>query len=135
MHRLAVPVAGLIVVLTVCEALAQDNVPPAFGAFMGLMQGMINQAQQQQALDQLRNSPEYRDQEIQPGGLTRGQVIIVQQLLNERGYNVGAADGVIGPKTRAAVAQLQQRAGVPITGYPTPQLLQALLQAQNSTGN
>ena len=112
---------------------AQYDGQQAVGAFIGTIGAMMQQAaqqrQQQQQLQQLRNSPEFRDQEIQPGGLTRGQVIVVQQLLIERGYDVGAADGVVGPKTRAVVAQLQAKAGVPITGYPTKQLMDALVQS------
>jgi peptidoglycan hydrolase-like protein with peptidoglycan-binding domain len=60
----------------------------------------------------------------------RSQVIIVQQLLLQRGYDVGAPDGVVGPKTMAVVGQLQARAGVPVTGLPDEQLLHALLNEQ-----
>jgi hypothetical protein len=92
--------------------------------------GSINQAPKHQDLDRSRKSTEYRNQEVQPGGLTRAQVIIVQQLLLQQGYKVGAPNGKIGPKTMAVVGQLQQKAGVPVTGLPDQQLLDALLQAQ-----
>jgi hypothetical protein len=69
-------------------------------------------------------------QQIQPGGLMRSQVVIVQQILAQRGYDVGEADGLVGPKTMAVVAKLQQMAGVPITGLPDQQLLEALVQGQ-----
>lgn len=78
----------------------------------------------------IRNSPDYQYQEIQPGGLTRGQVVIIQQLLNKRGLDVGDPDGLVGPKTMAVVAQLQRKAGVPATGLPDQQLFDALLDGQ-----
>jgi peptidoglycan hydrolase-like protein with peptidoglycan-binding domain len=71
-----------------------------------------------------------REQEIQPGGLTRGQVIIVQQILREKGHDVGEPDGVVGPKTRTVVGRLQAQAGMPVDGYPTQLLLDALLAAK-----
>lgn len=111
---------------TIAQSSGQEAVETIFGAIGNVMQHAI----EQQRLEQLRNTPEYRDQEIQPGGLTRGQVIIVQQLLSERGHDVGAPDGIIGPKTRAVVARLQAQAGVPITGYPTQDLLEALARPQ-----
>src|ERR1700760_146605 len=78
-----------------------------------------------------KSSPECQATAIQPGGLTRNQVIIVQQLLTKRGYDVGTPDGTIGPKTITVVGKLQQQAGVPVTGLPDQRLLEALLQADN----
>lgn len=92
--------------------------------------GSVNQAPTRQKLDRSRKLTEHRNQEVQPGGLTRAQVIILQQLLLQHGYKVGVPSGKVGPKTMAVVAQLQQKAGVPITGLPDQQLLDALLQAQ-----
>jgi peptidoglycan hydrolase-like protein with peptidoglycan-binding domain len=105
------------------SSLAQDDNPvlPFFNIVGGLIEQKITE-------EGIKNSPEYRNQEIQPGGLTRGQVIVVQQKLIDRGFDVGAPDGIIGPKTMAVVATLQHQAGVPVTGYPTAQILEALLQ-------
>jgi len=103
-------------------AFAQDP-----NQIIGPMIDFMNQAMQQAAR---QNSPEYQDQQVQPGGLTKGQVIIVQQLLAKEGYDVGPPDGEVGPKTRAAVAIAQHKARVPITGLPDQQLLDALLGAQ-----
>jgi putative peptidoglycan binding protein len=69
-------------------------------------------------------------QQPQPGGLTRGRVIIVQQLLTQKGYDVGQPDGVVGPKLMAVVAQLQRKAGVSVTGYPDQRLFDALVDGQ-----
>jgi len=120
----------LVVVLTVglvAPATAQDA-NQVVGPFMNMVGTLIQQSIQQQEIERQRNSPDFRNLEIQPGGLTRAQVIIVQQRLTDLGYDVGGADGVIGPKTMAVVAQLQARAGTPVTGYPTEQLMDALLQ-------
>lgn len=46
-----------------------------------------------------------------------------QRLLNARGYQVGPADGVAGPRTRAAVREFQQLIGMPLTGDTTPELV------------
>ena len=88
------------------------------------MQAVALKNQQKKEEEALKNSPDA----VQPGGLTRAQVMIVQQKLIDRGYDVGAPDGIVGPKTMAVVATLQSQVGTPITGYPTPQLMEALLQ-------
>lgn len=108
------------------SAFAQDG-PQVFSNFLDFMQRTI---EQQQQLEAQKNSTDYKNQELQPGGLTRGQVIIVQQLLLQQGYDIGQPDGTVGPKTRAAVAKLQFKAGVPATGLPSQQLLEALLQGR-----
>lgn len=101
------------------SAFAQDP-QQVIAPFLDLMNKAIEEGQRQ-------NSPAYQYQQIQPGGLTRGQVIIVQQLLIKRGYDLGDPDGIVGPKTMAVVAQLQVKAGLPPTGLPNQQLLTALL--------
>ncbi len=123
-------IIAMLVMCMIGEPSKAQEGQEVIGPFVDLMGKMIDEGVRQQELERIHNSPEYRDQEIQPGGLTRGQVIIVQQLLIQQGYDVGAPDGEIGPKTRAVVAQLQSKAGVAITGYPTQQLLEALLQPQ-----
>jgi membrane-bound lytic murein transglycosylase B len=50
----------------------------------------------------------------------------LQQQLSRRGYAIGAADGVIGPKTRAAIADWQRRNGEIADGHAGGRLLQAL---------
>ena len=58
--------------------------------------------------------------------LSRSEIKALQQTLNERGFDAGAADGVLGPATRAGVRRLQQSLGLPADGYATPQLLKRL---------
>lgn len=59
-------------------------------------------------------------------GLSRGQIVQLQQLLAQRGHNVGAADGIVGQRTRAAIAAEQNRMGMAATGRPDAAFLQAI---------
>lgn len=107
---------------------AQDA-QQAIGPFLDTVNTIIQNAIEQEKRDQWLKSPEGQAAQIQPGGLTRSQVTIVQQLLIQRGFDVGQPDGVVGPKTMAVVGKLQQEAGVPVTGLPDQRLLEALLNA------
>ncbi len=55
--------------------------------------------------------------------LSRSEVLALQEALNARGMDVGAADGVLGPATRAGVRRLQQSLDLPADGYATRELL------------
>ena len=59
-------------------------------------------------------------------GLSGEQVQALQRKLQDRGYDVGGADGIIGARTRAAIQDEQQRLGLPADAWPTPALLNAL---------
>jgi membrane-bound lytic murein transglycosylase B len=50
----------------------------------------------------------------------------VQAMLLRRGYEIGTPDGVIGPKTRAAVIDFQTRAGLLPDGHVSGNLLRVL---------
>lgn len=58
--------------------------------------------------------------------LNKAQRAEVQTLLNRAGYDVGSPDGVVGPKTRAAVMAYQARAGIPADGHVSGLLLDRL---------
>jgi membrane-bound lytic murein transglycosylase B len=58
--------------------------------------------------------------------LTADQRRQVQKLLLRRGYEIGSADGIIGPKTRAAVMHFQSAAGLLPDGFVSGRLLAAL---------
>ena len=49
-----------------------------------------------------------------------------QQALNDKGFNVGAPDGVVGPKTQAALEKFQQSKGLGGSGSLDSQTLAAL---------
>ena len=58
--------------------------------------------------------------------LGRDSVRLIQQRLNERGYNAGVPDGIAGPQTRSAIAAFQNASGFAPDGQPSPALLQSL---------
>ena len=59
--------------------------------------------------------------------LSRQQLTALQTALNQRGFDSGAPDGVMGPTTRGAIRGYQRSVGLPADGYPTQDLLQRLL--------
>src|SRR5688572_27215450 len=59
-------------------------------------------------------------------GLSRAERREVQQRLIERGYDLGTADGVIGPRTRTAIGEFQLSAGMPVDGRAGTRVLNAL---------
>ena len=61
--------------------------------------------------------------------LTRAERIELQKQLARLGYPVGAADGVIGAKTRAALRTYQSTLGVPPDGFATATLLEKLKES------
>ena len=59
-------------------------------------------------------------------GLTQVERIRVQQRLTALGFDTGSTDGVLGPKTKAALEAWQQATGQAVTGKASPEVLQAL---------
>ncbi|WP_224825922.1 lytic murein transglycosylase [Cognatishimia sp. MH4019] len=59
-------------------------------------------------------------------GLTKEDRIILQERLTARGFDTQGADGVIGANTTAAIEAYQASRGSPVTGTPSPAMLQAL---------
>ena len=53
----------------------------------------------------------------------------VQQLLADLGYDSGPADGVVGPRTRAAIRAFQADVGLPVDGQISNELHTALTHA------
>lgn len=62
--------------------------------------------------------------------LSRPQLQALQEALNRRGFAAGAADGVMGPATRAGLRGYQRSIGVAPDGYPTMELLERLMAPQ-----
>ena len=58
--------------------------------------------------------------------LTRQQLLELQTALNQRGFDSGTPDGMMGPATRDALRRYQRSAGLPADGYPTLDLVQRL---------
>ncbi|MBS0013238.1 MAG: lytic murein transglycosylase [Desulfobacterales bacterium] len=58
--------------------------------------------------------------------LSRNQIKEIQQNLNRLGFDAGPADGVAGPRTRAAIRAFQQNHDLAADGYPSAKLLERL---------
>ncbi|HVL74346.1 MAG TPA: lytic murein transglycosylase [Beijerinckiaceae bacterium] len=58
--------------------------------------------------------------------LSRAERRELQRLLAARGHDVGEPDGRIGPKTRAAIQEIEKQIGMAPTGRPGGKVLQAL---------
>jgi len=63
------------------------------------------------------------------GALSTAQLKTLQQSLNALGYETGTPDGLLGPRTQAALRQYQAACGLPVDGYPAPSVLEHVLQA------
>ncbi len=58
--------------------------------------------------------------------LNTSEVRQLQQELRKQGFKAGPADGILGPRTEAALRQFQQQKGLHVTGQPDQQTLAAL---------
>jgi len=58
--------------------------------------------------------------------LSPAQIKQVQEALDQKGFHVGHADGVVGRDTRQALSDFQRRQKLPQTGLLDDQTLQAL---------
>jgi len=63
-------------------------------------------------------------------GTSRAERREIQQFLVQRGYDIGAVDGLIGDKSRQAIRQEQTRLGLNPTGRAGQQILRAFRQEQ-----
>jgi len=61
-----------------------------------------------------------------PQASNQNAIKSIQQALEQKGYNIGNADGVMGPKTRQALRQFQQEEGLPPNGQINQQTMAAL---------
>lgn len=59
-------------------------------------------------------------------GLSRVQRTHLQKLLNKNGFNVGKADGRIGPITRAQIKKAQRKFGMKVDGRPGTRIYRKL---------
>jgi membrane-bound lytic murein transglycosylase B len=58
--------------------------------------------------------------------LRRDQVIALQEQLNDKGFNTGTPDGILGPGTRRAIGEFQHQQGMIADGFPGKEVLALL---------
>jgi|GEM_PF-2409636 len=63
---------------------------------------------------------------VQPEAMERSDIRRIQELLREQGFDPGPIDGIVGPRTRAAVEAFEEAQRLPVTGDVTPGLLDLL---------
>ena len=61
-----------------------------------------------------------------PGVVDRAAIVEMQKLMISLDLYGGAADGLMGPRTSAAIREFQQMAGMPVDGKPSAALLESL---------
>ncbi|BCH15986.1 MULTISPECIES: lytic murein transglycosylase [unclassified Mesorhizobium] len=73
----------------------------------------------------LAGAPQFDPRNPEPG-LNGDQMRALQTKLEARGHDVGTVDGILGTNTREAIRKEQMRLGLPVDGWPTPELLAKL---------
>ena len=73
----------------------------------------------------LQGQKKYKHQNPE-GILSIDSMILLQRLLQKRGYDVGKIDGILGAKTRQSVRKLQLHYGLPADSWPNLELLERL---------
>ena len=85
--------------------------------------------------DRLRGQPPFTTAwPTDDPGLSRAQRRELQALLIQRGYAIGAIDGVIGAGTRAAIEDVQRRKGMPPDGRAGRKILDLLRGGDPAAG-
>lgn len=72
--------------------------------------------------------PRVLEQEEAQLGMTQSVRVLVERRLSGLGYDPGVIDGEFDGNTRAAIKQAQARFGLPVNGYVSQGLLDAMLQ-------
>ena len=81
--------------------------------------------------DRLRGGSPFRTAwPTDDAGTSRAERREIQQFLIQRGYDIGAVDGLIGDKSRQAIQKEQSRLGLNPTGRAGQQILRAFRQEQ-----
>ena len=99
---------------------------PNFRVYLEWNQSLIYATTAAYYATRLAGAPRVSPGRGEVDGLDFAQTRQLQQLLSQRGYDVGKVDGIIGAQTRAAVRDVQKKFGMPADSYPTPELLARL---------
>jgi lytic murein transglycosylase len=99
---------------------------PNFRVYLEWNQSLIYATTAAYYATRLAGAPRVSPGRGEVDGLDFAQTRQLQQLLSQRGYDVGKVDGIIGSQTRSAVRDVQKKLGMPADSYPTPELLSRL---------
>jgi len=58
--------------------------------------------------------------------MSRRDIVTLQEVLAQKGFDAGGADGIVGPATRQAIKAYQKSVNLPPDGYPSMGLLERL---------
>jgi lytic murein transglycosylase len=94
--------------------LKQYNESDLYGLFVGHL------------ADRMRGDAPLKGRWAPTRSLSRSAILTLQKRLQELGYDVGRADGLVGFATRTAIGQWQARQGQSETCFPDAQLLKLL---------
>lgn len=103
-------------------------------------ESVVPQEQQESEMQQPQEQQESASVSS-PSPLNSDQVTELQQALNEKGYDAGNVDGIIGPETRGAIESFQQEKGITASGELNQETIDALgldvdlKQAQEESGS
>ena len=97
-----------------------------FFAGQALGSGQGEMAKSPMGSSTMGNAAQMQPMHHMAGNLNRDQIREMQNLLNERGCNVGKADGFMGPRTREGLRQFQKSESLTVTGKPDQKTLRAL---------
>ena len=95
------------------------------GAAIGAGVGVVAGAAEADANARARAA--YESQYYGPGPGPGGLVYNIQLSLTRLGYNPGPVDGIYGRQTADAISQFQHANRLPVTGQPSPQLLNYMI--------
>ena len=96
-----------------------------------------SQLSQKKPVSSTANQSEKPKPEVDTASILHGerQVRIVQQALNDEGYNPGKADGKFGKKTAAAIRMYEKEWELPVTGEMSWRMVVHLNLSQGVVGN
>jgi hypothetical protein len=66
--------------------------------------------------------------------LNQEQIREMQNMLKQKGFDIGKPDGLMGPKTREALLQFQRSEGLTTSGKVDQETMQALKQNRENSG-
>ena len=99
---------------------------PNFDVFLQWNESTVYSATAAYFATRLAGAPALRKGNAPVALLSTTETKQLQAKLQAQGLSISKVDGIIGEETRQAVRQAQQKLGLPVDGYPDPELLARL---------